>query len=573
MIDLARDGEPALSAQTPPILRKSPFRRLWVVGAFLYGIFLWWIGLRRIGPVLASIDLSALLAMAAVLACALAVRVLKWRLVLGPRSGATALYFVAKAGGDWSPGRVGELAPLMLRPYRTARVGAWIVTDRLLEMAATLGLGALGIVAFGLKSGMPAVGPMPQARIYNMLVYVAAALIVLVAAPAVILTRRGLFVFLARWLERRPRFRRLSKAASLLVDVSTEVRGFGAKLPMASAMTFLATALDIVVSMLLYRSFGYTLTFMLLAAVQCAHALASAFPFTPNATGVPYLVAAGLLFEVAGVPMDVLGASVGVSIAVTNVVFWGAFVFGIRGLKRGPAEASREDRVFDYVASGDVLYQYDAVSIERLNDLVPDKGRLLDIGYGDGAIAAALDARPVVALDISPQCAALAARRGVPSIVADARTTLPFVADSFDTVYCIDVLHHLPREAWHGLASELHRVLKPLGRLAIVEPDARYAFVRWTQAPRSPVRVAPCPDEPAINPLELEPILGARGFNVQREPIRIDGRQACRSVFPMWQRLLKAPFVLALGAWHGRRPNKFVLLAHKQARDPEEVRK
>jgi len=575
VIDAARGSEPEHLAQTAPIPAKSPFRRLWVVGAFLYGGFLWWIGWGRIGLVLASVDVSALLAMAGVIGCALAVRVAKWRLVLGPRAGAIGLYFLAKAGGDWSPGRVGELAPLMLRPYRTARVGAWIVTDRLLEMAATLGLGALGIVAFGLESGMPAIGPMPQARLYNMLVYVAAALIVLVAAPAVILTRRGLFLFLANRLERRQGLRRLSRIASLLVDVSTEVRGFGAKVPMASAMTFLATALDIVVGMLLYRSFGYTLSFMLLAAVQCAHALASAFPFTPNATGVPYLVAAGLLFEVAGVPADVLGASVGVSIAITNAVFWGAFLIGIRartgaGLNRGPVEASRQDCLFDYLASGDVLYEYDAVSLERLNDLVPDKGRLLDMGCGDGGIAAGLDARSVVALDISPRCAVLASRRGVPCIVADARMPLPFAAGSFDTVYCIDVLHHVPRAAWHGLVAEFHRVLKPLGRLAIVEPDARYAFVRWTQAPRSPIRVAPCPDEPAIDPGRLEPILAARGFNVEREPIRIDGRQACRSVFPMWQRLLKAPFVLALATWHGGRPNKFVLLAHKQA--IEEVR-
>jgi len=564
VIDVARGGEPAQSAQTAPIPAKSPFRRLWVVGALLYGGFLWWIGWGRIGPVLASIDVSALLAMAAVTACALAVRVAKWRLVLGPRTGAIGLYFLAKAGGDWSPGRVGELAPLMLRPYRTARVGAWIVTDRLLEMAATLGLGALGIVAFGLESDMPAVGPMPQARLYNMLVYVAAALIVLVAAPALILTRRGLFVFLANRIERRQGLRRLSRIASLLVDVSTEVRGFGAKVPMASAMTFLATSLDIVVGMLLYRSFGYTLSFMLLAVVQCAHALASAFPFTPNATGVPYLVAAGLLFEVAGVPAGVLGAAVGVSIAITNAVFWGAFMIGIRGLNRGPAEVSRQDRLFDYLASGDVLYQYDADSLEQLNDLVINKGRLLDIGCGDGAIASRLDARSVVALDISPRCAALASRRGVPSIVADARMPLPFAAGLFDTVYCIDVLHHLPREAWGGLVAEFHRVLKPLGRLAIVEPDARYAFVRWTQAPRSPIRVAPCRDEPAIDPGRLEPILAARGFTVERKPIRIDGRQACRSVFPMWQRLLKAPFVLALAAWHGGRPNKFALLARKQ---------
>jgi len=210
-----------------------------------------------------------------------------------------------------------------------------------------------------------------------------------------------------------------------------------------------------------------------------------------------------------------------------------------------------------------VLYRYDAGSLERLNGLVINKGRVLDIGCGDGAIAAALDARSVVALDISPRCAALAGRRGVPSIVADARMPLPFASGSFDTIYCVDVIHHLPKETWRSLAAEFHRVLKPLGRMAIVEPDARYAFVRWTQAPGSPIRVAPCPDEPAVDPNYLGAVLERQSFDIKRTPIRIDGRQACRSVFPMWQRLLKAPFVLALAAWHGGRPTKFVLLARK----------
>ena len=63
------------------------------------------------------------------------------------------------------------------------------------------------------------------------------------------------------------------------------------------------------------------------------------------------------------------------------------------------------------------------------------------------------------------------------------------------------------------------------------------------------------------------PLMARMGFELERRPIRIDGRQVCRSVFPLWQRLFKAPFVIALAWWHGRRPNKFVLVGRKRGEE------
>jgi hypothetical protein len=52
------------------------------------------------------------------------------------------------------------------------------------------------------------------------------------------------------------------------------------------------------------------------------HAITAAVPFTPNATGVPYLAAAVLLHEIGGIPSDKLAASIALAVALTNVVFW-----------------------------------------------------------------------------------------------------------------------------------------------------------------------------------------------------------------------------------------------------------
>jgi len=219
--------------------------------------------------------------------------------------------------------------------------------------------------------------------------------------------------------------------------------------------------------------------------------------------------------------------------------------------------------LFDALAAGEQLYVYPQESLDKLNDVILNKGRTLDVGCGDGAIPTAFDAPRVFGFDVSPRCARLSTKHGVPSIVADATQVLPFASSSFDSVYCVDVLHHLEGKL-APLLAELQRVLRPKGKLAIIEPEARNPFVRITQAPGSLLRVAPYKNEPAINPDEIIPLLEQLGFSCTCNPIHITGEQVVRSVFPMWQRLAKAPFVIALAYLYRKRPNKFAIVATKR---------
>lgn len=229
--------------------------------------------------------------------------------------------------------------------------------------------------------------------------------------------------------------------------------------------------------------------------------------------------------------------------------------------------AKPQAELFDRLAAGPDLYRYEPDSLARLNALIKDKGCVLDVGCGDGAIGSALDGAMVVGFDISPICARRALDRGLRAVVADAMGSLPFAEAVFDTVYCVDVLHHLERR-WDTVLDEVDRVLRPGGHVVIVEPDAANPFVRWTQAPGSPIRVAPWPNEPAIAVEELTPLLRDKGYEFTCSPITIEGYQCVRSVFPLWQRIAKAPAVIALAWWYRNLPNKFAIVGTKPG-EPE----
>lgn len=513
-------------------------------GIVVFGAAVVWIGWRDIGEAALAVSLPFVAALMAVEVVALILRVWKWRIVLGANENAARLAFLSKAGGNLSPGRIGEFAPLAARQYRTARLGSWILADRILEMAATLLLGMIGFVVW---SG---------AGHATMAAWTAVLLAGVVTGTGVLAHPR-----IATSIAARLPLGRIHNCFAITHTIGAELRSLGPKLPVLSALTLLAKALDLVVGLLLYAALGAWVPLALLAAAQCVHALASALPFAPNATGIPYVAAAAFLHETAGVSPEILAAAVAVRYVAGNLVFWGAFAAVVIPLRRAAAFRDQGE-LFDHLSGEGVLYAYTDDSLRKLRALRPQPGRALDVGCGDGAISAALGAPAMFSFDLSARCAKLAHAKGVTAAVADARRGLPYANESFDTVYCIDVLHHM-HDAWSALFPELARVLRPGGALVIVEPDARNPFVRWTQAPRSPIRVAPWHDEPAIEPLELAARLITLGFTPIIEPIQIEGAQQIRSVFPLWQRLLKAPFVMAL-AWACRnRPNKFAMLARK----------
>lgn len=111
---------------------------------------------------------------------------------------------------------------------------------------------------------------------------------------------------------------------------------------------------------------------------------------------------------------------------------------------------------------------------ERLRAVVAALGllegrRILDLGCGKGRFAAHLQAMgaEVIGLDLS--AAMLARASHIDRVRASARR-LPFAGSTFDGVIAIEVLEHVG--AISPVLDEVRRVLKPAGRLAIVDKNA-----------------------------------------------------------------------------------------------------
>lgn len=102
--------------------------------------------------------------------------------------------------------------------------------------------------------------------------------------------------------------------------------------------------------------------------------------------------------------------------------------------------------------------------------------RILDIGCGDGRMAALLAAQGarVTGIDINAEQVALARAR-VPQAAFEcvAGEALGFAGGSFDGVLWMNALHHLPVGGMEASLREGARVAGPGGALIVIEPLAK----------------------------------------------------------------------------------------------------
>lgn len=163
-------------------------------------------------------------------------------------------------------------------------------------------------------------------------------------------------------------------------------------------------------------------------------------------------------------------------LSIVRVVAFGLILAGVRRT-RGPLRSMLDPPPWSVRAG---KYARLASSLS-----VPAEGRVLDVGCGTGrSLVGLADGLPagteVVGLDVfddrvilgnGPRLAARNARlAGLdPTVVAGDAARLPVADDSMDAVTACRVLHDLPKEDAEAALSECRRVLRPGGRLGVLE--------------------------------------------------------------------------------------------------------
>jgi SAM-dependent methyltransferase len=121
----------------------------------------------------------------------------------------------------------------------------------------------------------------------------------------------------------------------------------------------------------------------------------------------------------------------------------------------------------------DVVWQ---VVADHLAHWISPQAHVVEIGAGYCAWINAVRAGRRVATDIWPDVTRHAAP-GVDARVLDVTTSLRSLGDgSFDVALASNVLEHFPPDTAASVICDLFYVLKPGGRLLIVQPNFRYAW-------------------------------------------------------------------------------------------------
>lgn len=112
--------------------------------------------------------------------------------------------------------------------------------------------------------------------------------------------------------------------------------------------------------------------------------------------------------------------------------------------------------------------------VDETLSLIPQGGRVLDIGCGTGAMLTQLKSRfdEVYGIDISSEAVRVALQNGVQASVVDLNiTSLPYEDDFFDVVTILSTLQYFID--LDKTLRECHRVLVPGGMLILSVPNMR----------------------------------------------------------------------------------------------------
>jgi len=114
-----------------------------------------------------------------------------------------------------------------------------------------------------------------------------------------------------------------------------------------------------------------------------------------------------------------------------------------------------------------------------LQNFIPAESSVLDVGCGFCEFINNIDCATKYAVDVNPQAGDFA-NSDVRVIIAPATDLRPIQEFAMDVVFMSNLLEHMPsKEKVFQALKEAFRVLKPGGKLMIIQPNIRFAFKEY----------------------------------------------------------------------------------------------
>ena len=150
------------------------------------------------------------------------------------------------------------------------------------------------------------------------------------------------------------------------------------------------------------------------------------------------------------------------------------------------AKNYREIHTSNVKWSGADSYYFAEHKVKLLGEFeANNKYRMLDLGCGDGAtemyIRQYFPSYNVTGIDVSAESIAAAEKKMIPGtsfVIYDGKV-IPFEDNYFDIVFVAAVLHHIEFSLHDIVLEEIHRVLKPGGRVYIFEHNPINPVTRY----------------------------------------------------------------------------------------------
>ena len=157
--------------------------------------------------------------------------------------------------------------------------------------------------------------------------------------------------------------------------------------------------------------------------------------------------------------------------------------------------------------------------------------RVADLGCGTGAFARALAKRGALVVALDPQAGLLTSAPAVLPVAAVAEA-LPLANSSLNLCLFFNALHHLPLSVMAQGLAECARVLKPAGRLGVIEPIAEGAHFELLR---------PLEDETAVRAAALASLRQAVASGLWRLSFETEYETTLNFVdFAAWRKVILA---------------------------------